>query len=142
MKLLKIVLIIALLIVISSASSLGIGTITSGDKIVDMADIKEMYEPDKAIDLEDVDHYGEFTTGKEELEKYWLYKYGEIGDDITLENKDTYNRLWSDDKHTEHEAEEPNSLNEWFCDLSLSEKIEIYIYWNKTGYFEWMKGGK
>ena len=66
MKLLKIVLIIALLIVISSVSSLGIGTITSGD------------------------------------------------------NKVTF------------EKTEPNSLNEWFCDLSLSEKIELYNYWKEV----------
>ena len=66
MKLLKIVLIIALLIVMCSASSLGIGTITSGD------------------------------------------------------NKVTF------------EKAEPNSLNEWFYNLSLSEKIELYNYWKEV----------
>jgi len=68
MKLLKIVLIIALLVVISSASSLGTGTITSGD------------------------------------------------------NKVTF------------EETEPNSLNEWFYDLKLSEKIELYNYWKEVNH--------
>jgi hypothetical protein len=29
------------------------------------------------------------------------------------------------------EQAEPNSLNEWFYNLSLSEKIDIYNYWSE-----------
>ena len=32
------------------------------------------------------------------------------------------------------EAEEPNSLNEWFYNLSLSEKIELYNYWKEVSH--------
>ena len=94
MKLLKIVLIIALLIVISSASSLGIGTITSGDKIVDMTDIKEMYGSSSSTDIP-------ISIG---IDPHWAY--------------------------IREEAEEPNSLNEWFKNLSVTEKMKLYTYWH------------
>ena len=50
MKVLKIVLIIVLLVVMCSIS-FGTGSITSGDKTVDMADIKEMYGSNETISL-------------------------------------------------------------------------------------------
>jgi hypothetical protein len=93
MKFLKIILIIVLFVA-CSISSLGIGTITSGDKTIDLAD-----------------------------------SYGETGDDVTLENRDTYYRLWSDDRHTEYE--EYVTLIGWFKSLSLEEKVELYNHWQK-----------
>lgn len=37
----------------------------------------------------------------------------------------------SGDKTICFEPEEPNTLNEWFYDLTLSEKIKIYNEWNE-----------
>lgn len=91
MKLLKIVLIIVLLCV--PLISYGTGSITSGDKTID-------------------------------LEELW----GEVVDDVTLENRDIYHFKWTDKPEGE-----TSTLNEWFYRLNLSEKIIIYLNY---------KGGK
>jgi hypothetical protein len=40
--------------------------------------------------------------------------------------------MTSDDKTVYFEEEEPSSLNEWFYDLTLSEKIKLYNHWQKN----------
>ena len=42
--------------------------------------------------------------------------------------------ITSNDKTFYFEEEEPNSLNEWFYNLSLREKIDVYTYWSQRVY--------
>ena len=42
--------------------------------------------------------------------------------------------ITSNDKTFYFEEEEPNSLNEWFRNLSLREKIDVYTYWSQRVY--------
>ena len=32
------------------------------------------------------------------------------------------------------EPEEPTSLNEWFANLSIREKVDVYVYWTTRVY--------
>jgi len=42
--------------------------------------------------------------------------------------------ITSGETYITFKQEEPNTLNEWFYDLDLSEKIEIYNYWKEANH--------
>jgi len=90
------------------------------------------------------DEYGGFTTGKEEIGKYWRYADETIVFLDTSTNDGISTPLLEDDKHkyeipwTEPEDEwvvikkaklQPDTLLGWFKDLTLDEKVEIYDWW-------------
>lgn len=74
MKILKIVLIIVLLVVMCSIS-FGTGSITYGDKTIDMADIKEMYSSTETSSVNTGSMLNEWFKGLEVTEKMKLYTY-------------------------------------------------------------------
>ena len=118
MKFLKIFLIVVLLIVMCFAISLGRGTIESGDKTIDLAELKDagaITSGDKTVTMADIEE---------------MYK---SADDFTLETKEAHNpaTYWA------YRPAEPKTLDEWFCDLKLTEKIKIYNHWNKKNISDW-----